>query len=97
MKTYLRRMTEHRRVQLAAIERDAAGAALLADAKAKKLDASSVDLLRLVKARCRRCAPSAVRGCPSVPLSARYAGALEYPPEYPACGSTRLPLEYSRS
>jgi hypothetical protein len=52
---------------------------LLADAKAKKLDASSVDLLRLVKVRCRCCAPSSVRGCPSVPLSARYAGVLEYP------------------
>jgi hypothetical protein len=82
MKTHLRQMTEHRRVQLATIERNAAGAALLADAKAKKLDASSVDLLRLVKVRCRCCAPSSVLGCPSVPESARCAGVLEYPPEY---------------
>jgi hypothetical protein len=79
MKTHLHGMTEHRRVQLAAIARDAAGTALLADAKAKKLDASSVDLLRLVKARCRRCAPSAVLGVPLGPPRAPHTAALEYP------------------
>jgi hypothetical protein len=76
--------------ELAAIARNAAGAALLAGAKAKKLDASAVDLLRLVKVRCRRCAPSSVRGCPSapessahgstrVPWSTPHAGVLDYP------------------
>ena len=42
-------MNENRCVQLATIQRSAAGAALVADVKAKNLDASSVDLLRLVK------------------------------------------------
>jgi hypothetical protein len=67
-------------VQLAAIERDAAGKALGADVKAKNLDASSVDIPRIVKARCRRCAPLSVRGCPIGP------------PEWPARESTRVPL-----
>ena len=57
-------MTEHRCVQLATIERNAAGAALVAGAKAKHLDASAVDLLLRVKVRCRRCAPLSVLECP---------------------------------
>ena len=39
-------------MQLAAIQRNAAGKALVADVKAKNLEASPVDLLRIVKARC---------------------------------------------
>jgi hypothetical protein len=65
-------------MQLSAIQHNAAGKALVADAKAKNLDASSVDLLRIVRVRCRRCAPLSVRECPSVPWSAPYAGVLEY-------------------
>jgi hypothetical protein len=53
--------------QLAAIKRDAAAAALVADVTAKNLDASTVDLLLRVKVRCRRCAPLSVLGCRSVP------------------------------
>ena len=53
-------MTENRCVQLAAIQRNAAGKALVADVKANNLDASAVNLLRLVKVRCRRCAPLSV-------------------------------------
>jgi hypothetical protein len=75
-------MTENRCAQLAAIKRDAAVAALAADVTAKNLDASSVDLLRLVKVRCRRRAPSSVRECPVGP------------PECSVRGSTRVPLEY---
>jgi hypothetical protein len=67
-------------VQLAAIERTAAGAALVAGVKAKNLDASAVDILRIVKVRCRRRAPWSVRECPSGPPE--YAGTLEYP-EHP--------------
>jgi hypothetical protein len=44
-------MNENRCVQLATIQRNAAGKALVADVKAKNLDASTVDLLRIVKAR----------------------------------------------
>ena len=67
-------------MQLEAIERaDAAGAALVADVKAKILDASPVDHLWIVKARSSRRAPLAVRGCPSVSLSAPHAGVLAYP------------------
>ncbi len=66
-------------MQLAAIERNAAGAALVADVKAQHLDASSVDLLRIVKVRCRRRAPLPVLECSSLPRSAPYAGVLEYP------------------
>ena len=40
--------------QLVSVQRNPTGAALLADAKAKNLDASAVDLLRIVKVRCRR-------------------------------------------
>ena len=71
-------------MQLAAIERNAVGKALVADVKAKNLDASPVDLLRIVKARSRQRAPSAVRGCPIGP------------PERSVRGSTRPPLD-SRS
>jgi hypothetical protein len=68
-------------VQLEAIERaDAAGKALVADVKAKILDAAPVDHLGIVKARSRRRAPLAVRGCP--------LGI----PERSARGSTRVPL-----
>jgi hypothetical protein len=70
-------VTEMRCVQLAAIERTAAGAALVAGVKAKNLDASAVDLLRIVKVRCRRRALWPVRGCPSGPPE--YAGTLEHP------------------
>ncbi len=42
-------------MQLATIQRNAAGKALVADVKAKNLDASPVELLRIVKVRCRRC------------------------------------------
>ncbi len=66
-------------MQLAAIERNAVGKALVADVKAKNLDASPVDLLRIVKARCRRCAPLSVRGCPIGPRSAPHAGVLDRP------------------
>ncbi len=52
-----------KRVQLAAIQCNAAGKALVADVTAKNVDASAVDLLRLVKARCRRGAPLAVLEC----------------------------------
>ena len=52
-----------RRAAPNATKRDAAAAALVADVTAKSLDASAVDLLRLVKARCRRCAPSSRRFC----------------------------------
>jgi hypothetical protein len=65
--------------QLAAIKRDAASAALVADVTAKNLDASTVDLLLCVKVRCRRCAPLSVLGCRSTPRSAALAGVLEYP------------------
>ena len=75
-------MTENQCMQLATIQRNAAGKALVADVKAKNLDASSVDLLRIVKVRCRRCALSFVLECPSVPRSTPYAGVLEYPHEY---------------
>jgi hypothetical protein len=68
-------MPENRCVQLATIQRNAAGAVLVADAKARHLDASPVDLLRIVKARCRRRAPLAVRGCP---IGAPHVGVLEY-------------------
>ncbi len=57
-------MNENRCVQLATIQRNAAGKALVADVTAKNLFASTVDVLRIVKARCRRCAPL----CPGVPL-----------------------------
>ncbi len=68
-------------MQLEAIERaDAAGKALVADVKAKILDAAPVDHLGIVKARSRRRAPLAVRGCP--------LGI----PERSARGSTRVPL-----
>jgi hypothetical protein len=40
-------------VQLTTIQRNAAWKALVADVKAENLDASPVDLLRIVKARCR--------------------------------------------
>ncbi len=81
-------MTENRCVQLAAIERaDAVGKALVADVKAKHLDASPVDLLRIVKVRCRRRAPLSVRECIYI-----YIG----PPERSVRGSTRPPLD-SRS
>jgi hypothetical protein len=76
-------VTENRSVQLATTQRNAAGKALVADAKAKNLDASPVDLLRIVKVRCRRCAPSSVLGY--LPLGR---------PECVARGSTRVPLEY---
>ncbi len=76
MKTKLRRMTGNRCVQLTTIQRNAAGKALVADVKAKNLGASSVDLLRIVKVRRRRCAPSSVLGCRSIPRSAPYAGVL---------------------
>ncbi len=76
-------MTENWCAQLAAIKRDAAGAALVVDVTAKNLDASPVDLLRLVKVRCRRRAPLSVLGC-----------SID-PPECSARGSTRVPLEYS--
>ncbi len=74
-------MNESRCVQLAKIQHDAAGKALLllADVKAKNLDASSVDLLRIVKVRCGRCAPWSVPECSSVPRSAPYVGVLQYP------------------
>jgi hypothetical protein len=65
--------------QLAAIKRDAASAALVADVTAKNLDASTVDLLQFVKVRCRRCAPLSVLVCRSIPRSATLAGVLEYP------------------
>jgi hypothetical protein len=65
--------------QLAAIKRDAAVAALVADVMAKNLDASPVDLLLSVKVRCRRCTPLSVLGGRSVPWSATSAGVLEYP------------------
>jgi len=65
--------------QLAAIKRDAAAAALVADVTAKNLDASTVDLLLIVKVRCRRCAPLSALGCRSIPRSATLAGVLEYP------------------
>jgi hypothetical protein len=65
--------------QLAAIERDAATAALVADVTAKNLDASTGDLLLSVKVRCRRCAPLSVLGCRSTPRSGTLAGVLEYP------------------
>ncbi len=79
-------MTENRCVQLATIQRNAAGAVLVADVKAKHLDASPVDLLRLVKVPCRRCAPMSVLGCPSVPRSAPHVGVLVYPLEC-SCGT----------
>ncbi len=63
------------------IERDAAGKALVADVKAKNLDASSIDLLRIVKARCTVV-------CAGLPLGR---------PECSTLGSTRVPPEYSRS
>ena len=62
-------MTENRCVQLAAIERDGAGKALVADVKAKNLDVSAVDLLLIVKVRGRRCVPLSVLGCRSIPQS----------------------------
>ncbi len=70
-------MTENRCVQLATVQRDAAGKALVADGKAKILDASPVDLLLIVKARSRR--PMSVLGCDSVARIAPYSGVLEYP------------------
>jgi hypothetical protein len=79
-------MNETRCLQLATIQRNAAGKALVADIKVKHLDASSVDLLRIVKVRCRRCAPSSVLGCPSVARSAPHAGVLVYPLEC-SCGT----------
>ncbi len=75
-------------VQLAAIELDAAGAALVAGVKAKNLDASSVDLLRIVKVRCHRRAPwsGAAGSAPSGPPE--YAGTLvpRAPSRIPAYG-----------
>ena len=65
-------------MQLATVQRDAGGKALATDAKAKNVFASPVDLLCIVKVRCRRCAPLAVRGCPSVPQSAPHSGVLEF-------------------
>ncbi len=65
--------------QLAAIKRDAAAAALVADVTAKNLDASTADLLLRVKVRCRRCAPLSVLGCRSTPRSGTLAAVLEYP------------------
>ena len=62
-------MTENRCVQLATIQRDAAGKALVADAKTKELGASPVDLLRIVKVRCRCLF---VLECPSVRRSAPF-------------------------
>jgi hypothetical protein len=56
-------------VQLTTIQRNAAWKALVADVKAENLDASSVDLLRIVKVRCRWCAPLSVLECPSIPRS----------------------------
>jgi hypothetical protein len=53
--------------QLVSVQRNPTGAALLADAKAKNLDASAVDLLRIVKVRCRRCAPLPGLACPRPP------------------------------
>ena len=72
-------MNENRCVQLATIEHSTAGNALVADVKAKNLDASSVDLLRIVKVRCRQCAPLSALGCPSASRSASYAGVLDCP------------------
>jgi hypothetical protein len=78
-------MNENRCVQLATIQLIAAGKTLVAYVKAKHLDASPVDHLRIVKVRCRRCAPLPVRGCP--------IGR----PECSVRGSTRVPREYSSS
>ncbi len=66
---------QNRRVQLARIERTAAGAALVADVKARNLDASSVDLLRLVK-----CAAADAHRwlCVSAPRSAGVLRTREY-------------------
>ncbi len=76
-------MTENRSAQLAAIKRDAATSALVADVMAwKNPDASTVDLVLSVKVRCRRCAPLSILGCRSIPRSATVGG------------STRVPLEY---
>ena len=67
-------------MQLGAIQRNAAGKALVADVKAKNLDASSVDLLRIVKVRrLSPMHPLPVLECPSVPRSAPHVGVLEYP------------------
>ena len=49
------------------------------DVTAKNLDASTVDLLLIVKVRCRRCTPLSVLGRRSIPRSATLAGVLEYP------------------
>ena len=73
-------------MQLAAIQRNAPLKALVADVKAKNPDASSVDLLRIVKVRCRRCAPLSVLECFSLTRSALYAGVLEYPRSTHAAG-----------
>ena len=67
------------RAQLAAIKRDAAAAAMVSVVTAKNLDASTVDLLLIVKVRCRRCAPLSGLGRRSIPRSATLAGVLEYP------------------
>jgi hypothetical protein len=53
--------------QLAAIKRDAAAAALVADVTAKNLDASTVDLLLSVKVRSRRCTSLSALGRRSTP------------------------------
>ncbi len=89
-------------MQLEAIERaDAAGKALVADVKAKILDASPVDHLWFVKARSRRRAPLAVRGCPLGIPERPARGSTRVPlstvEHSSARGSTRVPLEYSRT
>jgi hypothetical protein len=78
----MHRVIENRCLQLATIQRNPAGKALVANVKAKNLEASTVDLLRIVKARCCRCAPLAVRGCPIGRPDCSERGSTRVPPEY---------------
>ena len=73
---------EIRCLQLATIQRNPAGKALVANVKAKNLEASTVDLLRLVKARCRRWRTVVCAGVPPGLLDCSERGSTRVPPEY---------------